>query len=273
MFLSKLQPSSDVDTAFWFIFHDDQLLLAEQGQTPLELLPYIKDPTELSISTTHHNYLGEYQGKHCFTCRLTEPASTSGYQLVHLRQTYPMLIDPLFHVAGIAKQVLTWDYTHQYCGVCANPMQSAEKERTKYCATCHHFCYPRISPCVIVLIHDSEQVLLAYSPRFKKKMYSLIAGYIEPGETAEQAIHREVKEEVGIDVKNIRYYGSQPWPFPHSLMFGYFAEYAGGEIIIDHDEIADAQWFNINQLPTIPAEGSIAYKILKQFIDAYKQEL
>ena len=134
------------------------------------------------------------------------------------------------------------------------------------CAGCGYFQYPRITPCIITLVTDGEHALLGRSARFPEGFYSCLAGFMEAGETAEQALAREVMEESGISVKNLQYLNSQSWPFPHSLMLGFMAEYAGGEIRIDDDEIFDAAWFHYQDLPMVPPPGSIARSLIDQWI-------
>jgi NAD+ diphosphatase len=139
------------------------------------------------------------------------------------------------------------------------------EERCMVCHDCGLTNYPRISPAIIVLVRRQGQALLAHSARFPSAFYSTLAGFVEPGETLEETLEREVREESGISVTNIRYFGSQPWPFPHSLMVGFTADFAGGEIVVDGKEIMDARWFSADQLPEIPPKLSIA----RQLIDAW----
>ena len=145
-------------------------------------------------------------------------------------------------------------------------MTQVPGERAMYCATCDLRSYPRISPSMIVLITRGDEVLLARSPRFVPGVYSTLAGFAEPGESAEDCLIREVREEVQVEVKNIQYVGSQCWPFPHSMMLGFHAEYAGGEIVPQADEIEDAQWFNVHQLPPLPASRSIARYLIDLYV-------
>jgi NAD+ diphosphatase len=145
-------------------------------------------------------------------------------------------------------------------------MVNLEGQRAKQCPQCKLVNYPRLSPSIIVAVRRGNELLLARSPRFPAGMYSVLAGFVEPGETLEQAVEREVQEEVGLTVKNICYFGSQPWPFPNSLMIGYRAEYAGGEIQIDRVEIEDAGWYTAEHLPAIPSRISIARQLIEAFI-------
>ena len=161
---------------------------------------------------------------------------------------------------------MDWDRDDQYCSRCGTKNERRSEERAKQCPACGSVSFPRISPAVIVLVERDGKALLARSGRFPEGLFSTIAGFVEPGETLEDAVRREVREETGIDVKNIRYFGSQPWPFPDSLMVGFTAEYAGGEITVDDNEILDARWFGAENLPEIPGKVSIARALIDWFL-------
>jgi len=160
-----------------------------------------------------------------------------------------------------------WDRNHQYCGRCGSATADRQEERAKICPRCGLTAYPRISPAVIVAITRGEKILLARAHRFPYAMYSVIAGFVEAGESLEQCVRREIAEEVGITVKNLRYFGSQSWPFPNSLMVAFTAEHAGGEIRIDPSEIMDARWFTAADLPRIPDKASISRRLIDWFVD------
>lgn len=183
-----------------------------------------------------------------------------------IKQTYHLFDETLFRLAKQANHLFHWRKTHAYCGQCGNPNQNKTDEQALICPHCHHVTYPRISPCIIVLVTNKEKLLLARSPHFSENTYSTLAGFIEPGESLEQAIHREIYEEVGIIVKNITYFGSQPWPFPDSLMMGFFTEYVSGEIVVDGIEIEDAKWFDRHALPNLPSKASIARELIETYI-------
>lgn len=175
----------------------------------------------------------------------------------------------LFSLASRSVQLLRWSHSHQYCGTCGRATESGKGEHVLKCISCQAMFYPKISPCVIVLIHKQDNILLARNIVHKDSaMFSLIAGFVEVGETIEQAVHREVKEEVGIDVDTITYQGSQTWPFPSQLMLGFYASYASGEINIQEDELLEADWYSIERLPEIPPELSIAGWMIRSFIQA-----
>lgn len=174
----------------------------------------------------------------------------------------------LYRLLAFASQVGTWSRQHRYCGSCGEPMQSSAEHRMRYCEPCGLEQYPRLSPSMIVLVTRGDEILLGRAPRFAEGMYSCLAGYAEPAENMEGCVHREVYEETGIRVQNLRYIASQNWPFPHSMMFGYHADYLSGEIRVQEDELDDARWFNIRELPQLPMKASIA----RYLIDLYLHE-
>ena len=165
-------------------------------------------------------------------------------------------------IAARAFQVVEWDRTHRYCGRCGNPTRDKERERAKQCPVCGYVAYPRISPAMMVLVTRNREVLLARANRFPGAMYSALAGFVEAGETVEDCIHREVREEVGIEVDDLSYFASQSWSFPHSLMIAYTAHYARGELRPDPSEIADVRWFGVDELPDLPSTVSIARRLI-----------
>lgn len=190
-----------------------------------------------------------------------------GWERVSLRQLLFAEHDIAFSVIGRAWQYIHFLRTHQYCGQCGAKTERVDWEMAMHCHRCQHRSYPRVSPCIIVAIHNNEKILLAKGVRHREaNMYSTLAGFVESGESLEQAVHREVFEEVGVKLKNLRYYNSQPWPFPHSLMVGFIAEYDGGEIRCQEDEIDDAQWFDVDNLPTIPPKVSIAGQLIAETV-------
>lgn len=177
-----------------------------------------------------------------------------------------------FLLAGRASQLVDWYKGHRYCGTCGSETIHHENERTLVCESCSLHFFPRISPCAIMLVTKGEQMLLAKSARFNANFHSCLAGFIEIGETPEETVAREVQEEVGLKVRDIRYISSQSWPFPSQLMLGFIAEYDGGEIVPEPSEIAEARWFDIDELPTVPSEKiSVAGKLIRTFIEEVKR--
>ncbi|NDV92958.1 NAD(+) diphosphatase [Alteromonas sp. 345S023] len=179
----------------------------------------------------------------------------------------------IFSVIGRAWQYVHFLRTHRFCGKCGSHTERVNWEMAVHCHRCHHRSYPRVSPCIIVAIHNKQALLLAKGVRHKEaNMYSTLAGFVESGESLEEAVHREVFEEVGVKVKNLQYFDSQPWPFPHSIMVGFIAEYAGGDIRCQENEIDDAQWFKPDALPTIPPRVSIAGKLIEETLSIIENQ-
>ncbi|WP_404418637.1 NAD(+) diphosphatase [Marinospirillum sp.] len=185
-----------------------------------------------------------------------------------LLQSTPEDFDLLATAAGLA----AWEEQHRFCGRCGARTRPRKDEYARECPRCHLRHYPRVAPCIITLVWREDALLLARSPRFAPGVYSTLAGFIETGESAEQALHREVKEEVGVEVGNLRYLGSQAWPFPHSLMFGYWAEYQGGDLQLEEEEIEDAQWFPFDQLPELPPKTAISRYLIDSFLEWQKSQ-
>jgi NAD+ diphosphatase len=184
-----------------------------------------------------------------------------------LRGLYGTVPDAELGWAARAVQLAAFDRDHRFCGRCGEATTPSPVEHARVCTACGAIAFPRLSPAVIVLVERGDECLLARSPRFPPGMYAAIAGFVEPGETAEHAVERELAEEVGVAVTSIRYAGSQPWPFPHSLMLGFTAAYAGGQIRADGAEVEDAGWFPADALPLLPASGSIARRLIDEFRD------
>lgn len=186
--------------------------------------------------------------------------------LLPLMGLYGRVDDIRWTLAGRAVQLVEWDRTHRFCGRCATPTEPATGERARRCPVCGLLAFPRLAPAVITLIQRDGEALLARGRTFPVPMYSCVAGFVEPGETLEQAVHREVREEVGVELADVRYIASQPWPFPHSLMIGFEATWASGDIVIDESEIVDAQWFRADDLPMIPPGMSIARTLIDRWV-------
>lgn len=210
--------------------------------------------------------IGHLNGEPVFVFELAEPLELQHMQWHSMRDF--MLEGQLsrFRLLAFASQIGTWARQHRFCGSCGQPMQQAQGHRMMQCALCRVQEYPRLSPSMIVVVTRGDEILLGRSPRFIEGMYSALAGYVEPNETVEHCVRREVREEVNVEIKNIRYIASQNWPFPHSLMLGYHAEYSHGEIVPQPDEIEDAQWFSIYDLPRLPAHNSIARYLIDLYV-------
>lgn len=264
--------------ARWLIFSKGRLVVATGESAPpvatFDSFPFLQayasDVHELPplddspAQSSHPTYVVDMG---------SERIEEDDWQAITLREVLMNTPVDAFSMVGRAWQYVHFLRTHRFCGQCGSPMEQVDWEMAMHCHQCHHRCYPRVSPCIIVAIHDNEKLLLARGVRHRDaNMYSTLAGFVESGESLEEAIHREVYEEVGVRVKNIEYFGSQPWPFPHSLMVGYIAEYAGGEIVPEENEIDDAQWFSLDDLPKIPPKLSIAGQLIEAAIDKLKKQ-
>ena len=169
-------------------------------------------------------------------------------------------------IAGRAVQLAEWQRTHKFCGRCSTPTEPSGNDRAMKCPACGLLAYPRLAPAMITLVTRGDEALLARGVQFRAPMYSCLAGFVEAGESLEEAVVREVREEVGIEVGSVRYHSSQPWPFPHSLMIGFTAEWVSGDIVCDPTEILDAQWYTRDALPSIPPRISIARKLIDAWV-------
>ena len=206
--------------------------------------------------------VGEWQGIPCYALDVDNlPAGLPG-ELVPVRSLFSLVGEEAFALAGRATQLLDWQKNHRYCGRCGKPTAMKTTEFAMSCPACDLVVYPRISPAVMVLVSRGDELLLARSPHFRPGVFSALAGFVEAGETLEQCAVREVREEVGIEITNLRYFQSQPWPFPDSLMLAFFADYAGGVITPDPVEIEAAGWFSRSELPTRPDPVSIARRLI-----------
>ena len=214
------------DQALWFAFEDDRLLVFEEG--PVRV-PLAEGPEELNLDVTFRWEIGDLDGHTCWALE-TDSEAPEGMVFRDLRSFFFGVDEDFFRVAGRAKQIVGWHATHRFCGRCGGKTEPVSGELAMRCTRCGMMHYPRLSPAAIVLVERGDQILLARSPGFPKGMYSVLAGFVEPGESIEETVVREVKEEAGIEVTNVAYFGSQPWPFPNSLMIGFTVDYAGGEL-------------------------------------------
>jgi len=261
-------PLKKTELAWWFAFCQDKLLVKLLDKTAV--IPCLTHLESLALKPVREQYLGTLNGRPCYSAELAVDISPpEGMIFQGLRQLFGLIDEELFRISGFAIQIMNWDQKHQYCGRCGTPTEIESDERAKICPKCGFVNFPRISPAIIVAVLKDNQILLARSPRFPHKLYSVIAGFVEPGETLEECVKREVREEIGIQTKNIRYFGSQSWPFPNSLMIAFTADYAHGKIKIDKTEIVDAGWFRANNLPLVPDKVSISRRLIDWFIKTY----
>jgi NAD+ diphosphatase len=220
----------------------------------------------LNLPVIGEHGIGHLDGEPVYLLLLKEAVEVEGCTWQGLRQFMLEGDFDTFQMLGYAAQISTWAREHRFCGSCGAPVVQVPGERAMYCEHDNLRFYPRISPSMIVLITRGDEILLARSPRFVTGVYSTLAGFVEPGESAEDCVRREVMEEVQVKVRHIKYMGSQCWPFPHSMMLGFHAEYESGDIVPQADEIEDARWFRIDDLPPLPANRSIARYLIEAYL-------
>ncbi len=266
---TKPDPEIKDKDALIFAFNEHLILLRKDNND--YSIPKNSEFVSAGLTATKKLYLGVLDKTPCYAADLDPRTDApAGFSLIGLRELFDYVDVDLFTAAGHAFQIIHWDRMHQFCGKCGAPAKHASNERAKICPDCEAVYYPKINPAVIVAIRKGNKLLLARNKKRKQGFFSVLAGFVEPGETLEECVAREVREETGIEVKNIKYFASQPWPFPNALMIGFTADYASGEIKIDNYEIAEAAWFMPDNLPTIPGRISIARKLIDSFLDEQK---
>lgn len=256
--------------AHWFIFYKTQLLIQQQADGTYTV-PTSEEPP---ITLKEWNYAHKItplldDGIEIRAVMLDSMPSIDGYELCDLRASFYKLPYDIYLKAGKCQEILYWDQNTKYCGVCGAPMKM-HTEISKRCTHCGKEVWPQLATAVIVLIHrkvkDVEQVLLVHAKNFRGDFYGLVAGFVETGETLEEAVHREVREETGLKITNLRYFGSQPWPYPCGLMVGFHADYLDGDIHLQREELSKGDWFDKDNLPTIPEKLSIARKLIDDWL-------
>jgi NAD+ diphosphatase len=267
--------STETGTGRLLAFRGSELLvyLEETEETPeatAARLPSRAQWDALGLPEATAHPVGTLAGEACFACELpTEMEAPAGMAFHGLRRLWGMIDEEAWKIAGRAVQIVDWDRNHRYCGRCGSPTELDPAERSRTCPRCRLQHFPRLSPAVIVLVTRGDEMLLARSPHFAPGVYSTLAGFVEPGESLEEAVAREVEEETGVTLADIRYFGSQPWPFPNSLMIGFTARWAAGDLRPQPGEIEDARWFDHrdwDNLPVLPGKLSIARALIESFL-------
>jgi NAD+ diphosphatase len=262
--------STETLAEYWFVFQRDQLLiLKNQSDVRLLTSQHIL-PLESAFIRRHS--LGYFLDSNIYCAEVSQDFSANdNLAFIPIRHALETLGDEWYSMLVKAYSIINWDKNHRFCGRCGAETTKGDNTYERVCPSCRLTFYPRISPCIIVRINKGDQLLMARSHHFNPGIYAFIAGFVEPGETLEETVRREVKEEVGIQIKNLSYFGSQAWPFPDSLMMSFTAEYAGGDLMIDPKEIEEAGWYDYEKLPGFPSSRiSIARKLIDQFITEKK---
>lgn len=250
----------------FFIFERDEILVKKVDNKII--FPSIEDLVELKIDLGDSYLIDKYKNTNYYLGDFKKPVSlTEEYSFQEIRSIFGQVEENIFWILGRASHISHWNTSNKFCSNCGSSNIKTCKQGSIKCLNCNATFYPRISPAIIVAITKGDKILLAKNVNFKNDFYSVVAGFLEPGENLEACVRREIKEEVGIEVDNIEYFGSQPWPFPDSLMVGFTAEYAGSEIRIDGKELSHADWFSADNLPKIPSSISISRKLIDWFID------
>lgn len=252
----------------WFLFHKDELLVKESAGNIT--IPLTSDIKLLGSQPTDVSSIGILHEHECFIANINNDNIPLGFSFKKVRPLYGHMVDEYFWVACRAFHIINWMNNNKFCGCCGGIMTISSQEIAMKCSTCDSIVYPRISPAIIVAVIKDNQLLLARGRRFPPNRYSVIAGFVEPGETLEDCVRRELQEEVGIEVHTINYFGSQPWSFPDSLMVAFTAQCSTGEIRIDNQEIVAADWFSPYNLPNLPDKPSIGRQLIDWFIEKYK---
>ena len=265
--LSRPAPRAGFPDAIGYIVVDGMIHL-EIREDEVLLPRFASEHLHRLSSSVFLGWLGEAP---CYACPEIPEGHEAELTPLSLRRWLAAspLTEAQFTLASRAVQLIGWQKNHRFCSRCGAPTQLHEKDSAMQCTACGYLQYPRISPCIIALVTRGEYALLGRSSHFPDGMFSCLAGFIEAGETVEQAVAREIHEEVGIAITDLRYQGSQSWPFPHSLMLGFQAEYDGGDIVIDDDEIVEADWFHYTALPTVPPRGSIARTLIERWVEDF----
>jgi NAD+ diphosphatase len=252
--------------AFWLAFRGNELLVQERDAS-LALLR-LEEADIVPLEPSGVLFLGTLGDTPCLACEVSaEQTVPAGWRSVGIRMLFDHLDEATYSVVGYAAHILRWQKDSRFCPVCGHLLGEFSEQWMRQCTNCDYIGYPPVTPAVLVLVHDGPRVLLAHKPGWGSR-YSIIAGFVEPGESLEQCVQREVMEEVGVSISDITYVSSQPWPFPHQLMVGFMARYVSGEICPDQKEIDEAAWFRFDQLPDLPPPLSLSRQLIIKWANA-----
>ena len=262
--------------AYWFVFNHHDLLLERTADGGFTIPCAADSPVDIPSEANVLNVTPTLCGTDVKTFDTRGTAALNDidptrYEMCDLRASYYKLSRDLYLKAGKCHELLYWDSTTHFCGACGAPMKM-HTDISKKCTCCGKEVWPQLQTAIIVLISRGDEVVLVHAKNFKKPFYGLVAGFVETGETLEEAVVREVREETSLRIKNIRYYASQPWPYPCGLMVGFYADYESGEIALQQSELAYGGWFNRHNLPTIPEKLSLARMLIDHWLEEKEKE-
>ncbi len=249
----------------WFVFFKGQLLIEGDAQCGYRVPRAAQRPVAGESSVTTHT-IAQMDGLNCCAYALDSDQVGSGYQLVDLRASYDYISVEEYRMAGRASQILTWDRDSKFCPRCGGATTQVSP-MAKLCPECNREYYPRISPAMIVLIRKGDSVLLVHARNYRGANKGLVAGFLEVGETLEECVHREVLEETGLRIKNLKYFASQPWPYPSGVMIGFTADYESGEIRMQDDELTSCEFYSRDNMPLIPPKLSLAWELINDWLN------
>ena len=252
----------DNNSYYWFVFYKDQLLLQKVGEN--YTIPYAK---EAPVSVVRTLPVSMPDGTTVMAAFVEEPVvETNAYEFMGMRASYGRIDDLFYEQAGKASEIVHWDKHSQFCPACGTRTVLATPI-SKRCPSCHYEMFPSVSAAILVLIRNEDSILLVHARNFTGPVHSLVAGFLETGETLEQCVEREVMEETGLMVTNIRYWGNQPWPYPSSLMVGFTADYESGELNLQDEELSSGAFYTRDSLPQLPRTLSLARKMIDWWVD------
>ena len=254
--------------AYWFIFNKGDVMLEKCDDGSFTIPCSDCAPVATDENTHVMNISPMDDGTEVKACSIDYVPEDARFEMCGLRQSFYKLSRPLYLKAGKAGELLYWDRNTRFCGVCGSPMEM-DTDISKRCPNCDKTVWPQLATAIIVLINRGDDLLLVHAKNFKTDFYGCIAGFVETGESLEEAVRREVMEETALTIKNLRYFKSQPWPYPCGLMVGFFAEYESGELKLQESELSRGNWFNKNSLPTIPEKLSLARMLIDKWLEEH----
>ncbi len=263
---TAIEPVPFLGKAYFFIFLKNDILVKEKSENFVSI-PFLDEKSVADIELLEICFLGTIEKISCYCAGVSNDGLPDQFEWINLRSLYGKVDNRFWSIAGYARQIYDWNINFKFCGKCGSKTKTNKNEHARVCPKCNLTSYPRISPAIITAVVKGNQILLARGIQFpNKEMFSVLAGFVEPGETLEDCVKREVFEEVAIKVKDIHYFKSQSWPFPDSLMIGFTAAYESGEILIDTKEIVEAGWFKADNLPVIPGKQTLAGELIEWFV-------